>query len=243
MTPDGVLYEKEAILDCLLSQKQDYARKLALYEAQLADERRTADAAGRAAEEARLEQFHRMNHGGGALPSAGGGAGGGGGGASGGAGGASAGASSVAATAFQAEQARGMKAFWMPGQTPEAASLLAKPSSDTLCPSTGKKLRMKDLTPVRFTRIPGDEPESGFRYMCPTCKEARACGRSVCCCAALTQRAARARRRSPTCRAWWCSSPRAMRCARSATRASWSRRVRGAAWSTATAQPCVCALR
>jgi nitric oxide synthase-interacting protein len=150
MTPQGVLYEKEAILECLLNQKKEYARKLALYEAASAGEAREAEAAARAAEEARLEQFHRVNNGGGPLP-----------GGAGGAGGASA----------QADASRELNAFWVPSKTPHAASHADKPSSDTLCPATGKKLRMKELTPVRFTRVPGEAPEDGARFMCPTCKE------------------------------------------------------------------------
>ncbi len=218
VTPDGVLFEKEAILEYLLAQKKDYARKLALYEAQVAEEARGAQLATQQAEEARLEHFHAMNHGGGAAyaPSSdAGGAGGAGAPGSSGAGeagGSPGGASSVAATAFQAAQARQMKAFWMPGKTPEASTTVAKPSADTLCPATGKKLRLKELTPVRFTRMPGDEPEHGGRFMCPTCKEARGArgvrATSFGSSAALTRRRPAClharRRRSPTCRASWC---------------------------------------
>ena len=34
VTPEGVLYEKESILECLLKQKKDIAKKVAIYEAQ-----------------------------------------------------------------------------------------------------------------------------------------------------------------------------------------------------------------
>ena len=164
MTPEGVLYEKEAILECLLNQKKEYARKLALYNAAAAGEAREAEAAARAAEEARLEQFHRMNSGGGPLP---GGAG-------------------AAATPQQASAASGeLRAFWVPSTTPQAASHAEKPSSDTLCPATGKKLRMKELTPVHFTRVPGDVPEEGGgRFMCPSCKEV---SRALLCLPALAR--------------------------------------------------------
>ena len=151
MTPEGVLYEKEAILECLLNQKKEYARKMALYNAAAAGEAREVEAAARAAEEARLEQFHRMNSGGGPLPGA-------------------AGSAPQQASAASGE----LRAFWVPGTTPQAASHAEKPSSDTLCPATGKKLRMKELTAVHFTRVPGDVPEeSGGRFMCPSCKEVR----------------------------------------------------------------------
>lgn len=53
-----------------------------------------------------------------------------------------------------------MKAFWLPSMAPEAANLMAKPDMNTYCPASGKKLRLKDLIPVRFTRVPEDE--TGF---------------------------------------------------------------------------------
>lgn len=53
-----------------------------------------------------------------------------------------------------------MKAFWLPSMGSEAAQLMSKPDMDTYCPASGKKLRLKELIPVRFTRVP--EGESGF---------------------------------------------------------------------------------
>ena len=51
-----------------------------------------------------------------------------------------------------------MKAFWLPSKTPEAAALLDKPDLATHCPASGKPLRLKELVPVRFTRVPEGEP-------------------------------------------------------------------------------------
>ena len=45
----------------------------------------------------------------------------------------------------------------MPSKTPEAAHLLDKPDMTIYCPASGKKLRLKDLIPVRFTRCAEDE--------------------------------------------------------------------------------------
>lgn len=36
-----------------------------------------------------------------------------------------------------------MRAFWLPGKTPEAKALLDKPGMDTLCPASGAKLKLK----------------------------------------------------------------------------------------------------
>ena len=53
-----------------------------------------------------------------------------------------------------------MRAFWLPSKTPEAKALLGRPDMDTFCPASGKKLRLKDLIPVRLTRVP--EGQTGF---------------------------------------------------------------------------------
>lgn len=53
-----------------------------------------------------------------------------------------------------------MKAFWLPSKTPEANILVDKPDMSTVCPASGKKLRLKDLIPVRFMRVP--EAEDGY---------------------------------------------------------------------------------
>lgn len=48
-----------------------------------------------------------------------------------------------------------MKAFWLPSKTPEARALLDKPDMSTYCPASGKKLTLKQLLPVKFTRWVG----------------------------------------------------------------------------------------
>ena len=53
-----------------------------------------------------------------------------------------------------------MKAFWLPSKTPEARQLLERPEVETLCPASGKKLRLKDLITVNFTHV--GEGESGY---------------------------------------------------------------------------------
>jgi nitric oxide synthase-interacting protein len=145
VTPSGVLYERQAILENLLQQKKEYAAKLALYEAKLADRKTAADASARDASAAAVEDFHRQNNGGG-------------------------GTSLRAAAATAASQAEApMKAFWLPSLAPKAGEALEKPSGETRCPATGGKLRLKDLVAVHFT--PAPESEGDGRYMCPLCKE------------------------------------------------------------------------
>ena len=45
----------------------------------------------------------------------------------------------------------------MPSKAPEAQRLLEKPDMNTYCPASGKKLRLKDLIPIRFARCAEDE--------------------------------------------------------------------------------------
>lgn len=52
------------------------------------------------------------------------------------------------------------KAFWLPSKAPEARDTIAKPDMLTYCPASNKKLKLKDLIPVKFTRVP--EGQTGY---------------------------------------------------------------------------------
>ena len=43
--------------------------------------------------------------------------------------------------------------FWVPQLTPQARTTLKKPDTTVRCPITAKPLRLKQLTPVKFTRL------------------------------------------------------------------------------------------
>lgn len=49
--------------------------------------------------------------------------------------------------------AQEVRSYWGPSMVPEARDLLDKPDVNTYCPATGKKLRLKDLVSVKFTRL------------------------------------------------------------------------------------------
>jgi hypothetical protein len=61
-----------------------------------------------------------------------------------------------------------LQSFWQPQNTPDSAIRAEKPSMDVMCPVSGKKLRLKDLTPVKFTSAPED---SGGKFMDPLSKD------------------------------------------------------------------------
>jgi len=71
------------------------------------------------------------------------------------------------------EHAKKLRAFWVPGVVADAPTdMLQKPSSKTLCPQTGRPLRLKELTPVEFTpvqNVSSREAERVGKWMCPLC--------------------------------------------------------------------------
>ncbi|GJP41561.1 hypothetical protein CLOM_g1222 [Closterium sp. NIES-68] len=106
------------------------------------------------------------------------------------------GANSVKTTAFEEEAVRTMRAYWLPSATPGAPKKVDPPPTDTTCPEGCGKLRLKDLFPIVFTKLPPPDQPLGFdggsgggsgggsakqvttsaavsngaaRYMCPAC--------------------------------------------------------------------------
>ncbi|KAK9815795.1 hypothetical protein WJX72_009551 [[Myrmecia] bisecta] len=166
-TPDGYLFNREAILENLLAQKKANKRKLAAWEAQQQEEQRKAEELQAVEAQSRLLAFDRQNHMG-----------------------ASASAARLIKEAIQEEaeahlsdkkvvnsevtikenvdKIKEMRAFWLPSKTPEARVLLDKPDMSTYCPASGKKLRLKDLIVVKFMRVP--EGETGM-FMDPITKD------------------------------------------------------------------------
>ena len=52
-----------------------------------------------------------------------------------------------------AGELQGVNAFWVTSLAPESKLILDKPDMNTYCPATGKKLRLKDLIPVKLTKV------------------------------------------------------------------------------------------
>ncbi|KAL6760119.1 hypothetical protein V8C86DRAFT_3018086 [Haematococcus lacustris] len=166
ITPDGYLFSREAILENLLAQKKGLKKRMAAWEAaQQGAAKKVADSDA-VAKQAALVAFDRANHMGisqktadaikGAIVES-----------------AAAAtkpqtASNVIAIKEQEERAKTSKAFWMPGSVPDAEVVVEKPSNDTLCPACNKPLKLKDLVPVRFTKVPGDKEG---RHMDPVTKD------------------------------------------------------------------------
>lgn len=165
--PSGFLFSREAIVENLLAQKKAQRRQLAAWEAQQAEAQRKAGELAAVEQEAALLAFDRRNHAG--------------------ASGALAArlreavaeeaaalmsdkrtASSAVNIRTNEAQMKAMRAFWVPSAAPEAAALVEKPDGATMCPASGKKLKLRDLVEVRFTPVPGGGPHE---YMDPVTRD------------------------------------------------------------------------
>lgn len=154
ITPDGYMYDREAILECLLHQKTEAARKMKAYEKQ--KKKQQAEEAGKMEEKERskVESFVSLEKRITTKPkstftvskekSATG--------------------DSVqmvdempsTSTGSSNSESKGknLPSFWVPSLTPQAEpTLLKKPDTKTFCPMSGKPLRIKDLIPVKLTPI------------------------------------------------------------------------------------------
>ncbi|XP_033928284.1 nitric oxide synthase-interacting protein isoform X2 [Melopsittacus undulatus] len=110
VTPDGFLYEREAIVQYLLHRKGELARQRKAYRRQQQQER----------EQQKQKQ----------SPQAAGG------------------------STDDPGPSGTLPSFWIPSLTPEAgAERLRKPEGGARCPMSGRRLRLRDLTPVRFVPV------------------------------------------------------------------------------------------
>ncbi|KAM9259539.1 nitric oxide synthase-interacting protein [Morus bassanus] len=154
VTPDGFLYEREAILGYLVHRKAEIARETKAYERQRAQRRREREQRGRAGAEAALRGFLEAEN-----PL------GGRGGSDG--------------TPDPAPGPSGtLPSFWIPSLTPEAgAERLRKPEGGVRCPMSGRRLRLRDLVRVRFCPAEpglsrGELLGRGQRYVCAVTRDA-----------------------------------------------------------------------
>jgi nitric oxide synthase-interacting protein len=195
-TPDGFLYDKEAILENILHQKKENAKRLKEFERQrtkhqseleelataearskvekfLATEKsivtRPVDAfASQTAEGPSISNMAGLEAGTTHIPPS---------------------SSSAAATTTTATSSDGgeeggkgkrpkLPSFWIPTLTPNAKPTeIKKPDMKTYCPMSGKQLRVKDLLPVKFTPIADRDARTAAivkeaRYMCPVTRDA-----------------------------------------------------------------------
>uniref|UniRef100_A0A8D1Q712 Nitric oxide synthase-interacting protein n=2 Tax=Sus scrofa TaxID=9823 RepID=A0A8D1Q712_PIG len=170
-SPDGYLYEREAILEYILHQKKEIARQMKAYEKQRGARREEQKELQRAAAQDQVRGFlekeaaivsRPLNP---FTPKA--------------ASGDSPDDAQPGPSAGPAgkDKDKALPSFWIPSLTPEAkATKLEKPSRVVTCPMSGKPLRMSDLTPVRFTPLDSSVDRVGLitrseRYVCAVTRD------------------------------------------------------------------------
>lgn len=136
ITPHGFLYDKKAILEYVLHQKTEIARKLKAYEKQKQAQKSSNQLEEKCKERESAERFKTSEKNIVSKPinpftsleepSAGSSAG----------------------------SSQSLPSFWIPSLTPEAKpTLLKKPSKAVLCPMSGQPIRMNELLDVKFTPL------------------------------------------------------------------------------------------
>jgi len=155
VTPEGILFEKEAILEYVLAKKAEIRKKIKQFEKQNKREQTELEELAAAEERTKFENISRIVP----TPS-----------------GPSTSSGSRAEPALSNMKgglAKKLPSFWIPTQTPDPKTTkLQKPDERVLCPMTDSPLRIKDLVAVRFTKL---DPKASFssleghkeRYKCP----------------------------------------------------------------------------
>ncbi|XP_005811781.1 nitric oxide synthase-interacting protein [Xiphophorus maculatus] len=178
VTPDGYLYEKQAILEYILHQKTEIAKKMKAYEKQKQALKSTNQLESKSEERQRVERFKTSENSIVSKPinpftsgqkkesEA-----------------SSSGEASTASPAPSSSQS--LPSFWIPSLTPESKpTLLKKPSKAVLCPMSGRPIKMNDLIPVNFTPLDSSLDRVALlnrqeRYVCAVTRDAL--GNSVPC--------------------------------------------------------------
>ena len=154
--PQGYIFSREAILENLLVQKKNIKKKMAAWQ------KATLEQTQREQEKAEVDKgvsmlaFDKRNHGGSSesvvekmkdlvgqeakLQMEG-----------------RQTVSSVMNIRENEARMKTMNAFWVPGKGPEVEHVIEKPNNVTLCPASGKPLKLKDLISLHMKRAPGGD--------------------------------------------------------------------------------------
>uniref|UniRef100_UPI00358E9350 nitric oxide synthase-interacting protein isoform X2 n=1 Tax=Myxine glutinosa TaxID=7769 RepID=UPI00358E9350 len=163
VTPDGYLFEKEAILECMVQQKCEIARQTKAYEKQKKEKASELKELAKAEHESKIKSFLERENSIVSKPLN-----------------TFVSKNTADSTNAEAGSSRGkeesklkdLPSFWVPSLTPAAkAAELKKPDKTVYCPMSGKPLRMKDLIPMHFTPINDRDSKTALitksqRYVC-----------------------------------------------------------------------------
>jgi len=161
ITPDGYLFDKESVLEYVITKKNEVSRQMKEFEKQKRREDEEVVAQITATRKEHVSNFVKQE------------------------GGITVGSNYTPKRAAETPSISNMAAgkeknvpsFWIPSQTPQAKkSKTIKPDKTVYCPMSGKPLKIKDLIPVKFTEIkdPADKRSliaKDARYMCPISRD------------------------------------------------------------------------
>ncbi|KAI4872621.1 hypothetical protein NFI96_024585 [Prochilodus magdalenae] len=178
VTEDGYLYEREAILEYILHQKTEIAKKMKAYEKQKKALKSEGQLESCSEEREKVEKFKKRE---GCIvskpinpfisgqskqvPSPNGSVS------------SSFSSSSSASSVSESSSSSSLPSFWIPSLTPEAKpTFLKKPSKTVICPMSGRPLKMSDLITVRFTPLDPNLDRVALltrqdRYVCAVTKD------------------------------------------------------------------------
>ncbi|XP_054718180.1 nitric oxide synthase-interacting protein-like [Uloborus diversus] len=154
ITPDGYLYDKEAILEYIIHQKTEIARRLKEFAKQQERESKELKDLAKAEEESQTQKFIEMEKSIVSKPSTS----------------TSSDAGSISNVSNGKEKV--LPSFWVPSLTPAAEKVkLKKPEKSVLCPMSGQPIKAKDLIPVHFMEINDPDDKRALiarrdRFMC-----------------------------------------------------------------------------
>ncbi|XP_061706239.1 nitric oxide synthase-interacting protein homolog [Cydia pomonella] len=158
ITKEGYLFDKEAILEYVISKKTEYTRKLKHYEKQLKKEENEKNELVAAEKEANLIKFMNREKNISSSKSKNSESGP---------------SSSNSVSNLSNGKDKHLPSFWVPTMLPDAKiSKVEKPDPTVYCPISGKPLKMKDLIEVKWTLVPDRDDKKSLiakenRYMCP----------------------------------------------------------------------------
>lgn len=153
ITKHGYLFDKESILEYILTKKREYARKLKEYEKQKQKKEEQSQEQTVNEELKKLQNFLKgektiVSNGSNATDGA-------------------------SVSNMKNGKDKVLPSFWIPSKTPEAKEIsLQKPDKIIYCPISGNPLKVKDLIPVKFTQVQDPDDKRSLivkqaRYMCP----------------------------------------------------------------------------
>ncbi|KAM0731298.1 Nitric oxide synthase-interacting protein-like protein [Formica fusca] len=153
ITKDGYLFDKESILEYILTKKREYTRKLKEYEKQKQKKEEQLQEQTANEELKKLQNFLKdektiVSNG---LSTMDG----------------------VSVSNMKNGKDKVLPSFWIPSKTPEATETsLQKPDKTIYCPVSGNPLKVKDLIPIKFTQVKDPDDKRSLivkqaRYMCP----------------------------------------------------------------------------